>query len=289
MKSIILLSIICLFINIAFGQQYRPVVLMHGVNSDASSMDEVVTWIQNALPGIYVVNMEIGDGKWDSIFKTMDEQVEIYSQNVLADPKLANGFNAIGFSQGTLVTRGYIEKFNNPPVHNFISWAGPQNGQFGTPYLNIKWIDELLDTTPYSEFVQKTFGVGGYWKSPYAMEQYLDDSAYLADLNNERTVKNQTYYNNINSLNAMVLSYSLNDEVIVPKESGIFGFYADDTQKTIVPLQQSQQYIEDWIGLRSLDQSGRLHFYNTTCKHGEHPTSVCYQYFESFTLPFLQN
>lgn len=41
-----------------------------------------------------------------------------------------NRFNAIGFSQGTLITRGYIERCNNPPVFNYIAWVGPQDGNY---------------------------------------------------------------------------------------------------------------------------------------------------------------
>lgn len=40
------------------------------------------------------------------------------------DPKLAKGFNAIGFSQGGQFLRGYVEKFNNPPVYNLITFGG---------------------------------------------------------------------------------------------------------------------------------------------------------------------
>ncbi len=37
-------------------------------------------------------------------------------------------------------------------------------GQFGTPYVNIAWIDELLATTPYDDFVQHSFAPAQYWK-----------------------------------------------------------------------------------------------------------------------------
>lgn len=40
----------------------NPVVLMHGIGANASSMDHVVKWINAAYPDIYVKNVEIGDG-----------------------------------------------------------------------------------------------------------------------------------------------------------------------------------------------------------------------------------
>ncbi|KAF2073810.1 hypothetical protein CYY_004868 [Polysphondylium violaceum] len=281
---LVLLGLIS-FIN---AVEYRPVVVLHGITTDNTPMELLVKWIEEALPNTYVVNMEIGNGKIDSIFMHMEDQVEEYAAKVAADPKLANGFNAIGFSQGTLVTRGYIQKYNNPPVYNYISWNGPQSGQFGTPFVNIKWIDKVLGTTPYAEWAQNTFSCAQYWKDPYKLEKYLEVSQFLADLNNEREVKNPIYRERITSLNAFVMSYSTEDSTIVPKESGWFGFYANDTQSAIVPLEQQPQYTEDWIGLRTLDERGALIKFTTDCVHKDHPSAdACKPYFTNFTLPWL--
>ncbi len=45
-----------------------------------------------------------------SFIQTMDMEVDSFAAAVKADPKLAGGFNAIGYSQGALTIRGYIEK-----------------------------------------------------------------------------------------------------------------------------------------------------------------------------------
>eukprot|EP01132_Coremiostelium_polycephalum_P009754 gene9754-11981_t len=289
MKSFVALALF-LTTLVAISNAYRPVVLMHGIGTDKSSLDGLESWIREALPGVYVVNIEIGNGKLDSIFKTMNEQVDEYNRIVSSDPQLADGFNAIGFSQGTLVTRGYIQRYNSPKVHNFVSMNGPQAGQFGTPYVNIKWIDEVLSTLPYERLMQHSISACQYWKDPYNNEEYLAHSLYLADINNERTTKNQTYVDNITSLNSMVLSYSTEDDTIVPRESGWFGFYAEGTQKKIVTLQESPLYTEDWIGLKTLDQSNRLHFFVTDCEHKDHPSDPdCKPFFTNYTLPWLIN
>ncbi|EFA75520.1 palmitoyl-protein thioesterase 3 [Heterostelium album PN500] len=281
------IAMLALLVAVVSAQNYRPVVLMHGVSSSAKAMAPVKEWIEAACPGIYVVNMEIGNGFMSSIFMTVEEMVESYAQQVQADPKLANGFNAVGFSQGTLVTRGYIQRHNNPPVFNYISWNGPQRGQFGTPFVNIKWVDHILGTVPYDNWAQETFSPAQYWRDPYKLDLYLEKSLFLADLNNERPVKNPKYNQNIESLNAMVLSYSENDKTIVPKESGWFAFYANNTQSTVVPLRESEFYLQDFIGIRALDESNRLHFFTTDCKHSDHPTASCKPYFDQYTLPWL--
>lgn len=63
-----------------------------------------------------------------SITNKLDTQVESFKKAVTSDPKLKDGFNAVGLSQGNLVVRGYIQKYNNPPVKNFISICGPHGG-----------------------------------------------------------------------------------------------------------------------------------------------------------------
>ena len=42
---------------------------------------------------------------------TMDKSIDVFAQKIKADPKLANGFNALGLSQGNSLIRGYIQKY----------------------------------------------------------------------------------------------------------------------------------------------------------------------------------
>jgi palmitoyl-protein thioesterase len=73
----------------------------------------------------------------------------------------------------------------------------------------------------------------------------------------------------------------------VPKESSWFGSYppeeedddADDAlpsavfdskkgdEKAIVPMREQPLYVEDWIGLRALDESGRVIFVSCDGEH----------------------
>lgn len=54
--------------------------------------------------------------------------MEDFKDEVQKDSKLKDGFNAVGLSQGNLVIRGYIQKYNNPPVKTFVSVCGPMDG-----------------------------------------------------------------------------------------------------------------------------------------------------------------
>jgi palmitoyl-protein thioesterase len=106
----------------------RPVVLMHGISADAHDMDTVAAWIQADAPGTYVVSVSVGGGRDEkraSWSMGMNEQVRNFNAFVVNDTKLSGGFNLLGYSQGGLIGRAYIERFNDPPVHNFVTWCTP--------------------------------------------------------------------------------------------------------------------------------------------------------------------
>lgn len=269
---------------------FRPVVLMHGITGNYHDFDEVKKWIEDEFPGIYVLSMEIGDlPDLDSIFMTMSDQVDEFCTKVKANPNLQKGFNLIGHSQGTLVARGYIERCNNPPVYNFISWAGPQAGQFGVPFTNIEWIDKIVSEAPYDKEIQKKFSFAQYWRNPFDLTSYLDKSLFLADINNEREIKNQTYKDHILSLNKMLLIYSTVDTLIKPRESGWFSFWQAGSDTVLVPVQERALWKEDWLGLRALYESQRLIFDKTNCTHGGHTEKECKHFFDVQTYPLLDN
>eukprot|EP01087_Luapelamoeba_hula_P003365 TRINITY_DN1316_c0_g1_i4.p2 TRINITY_DN1316_c0_g1~~TRINITY_DN1316_c0_g1_i4.p2 ORF type:complete len:148 (+),score=19.77 TRINITY_DN1316_c0_g1_i4:15-458(+) len=91
-----------------------PVVLMHGINSHAASLDHTSDLIKKYIPGTYVLKLEIGDGAPDSIFMPMREQIGIFCQIVQSDPQLVNGFHLMGVSQGGVLSRGFIEYCDSP-------------------------------------------------------------------------------------------------------------------------------------------------------------------------------
>ena len=63
------------------------------------------------------------------------------------------------------------------------------------------------------------------------------------------------------------------DTVVVPIESQHFEFYAPGTDLGVVPLRKSPIYIEDWIGLKQLNESGRLVFIEVEGDHIEYETN----------------
>ena len=148
-----------------------PIVLLHGITSDKSELSTVANWLSEKLPN-RIYNIEIGNGKSDSIFKTMDWQLY--------------GFHFIGMSQGGLLGRGYVERCNMFPVINLITWVSPHGGVYGfdEKYFEFENV--------YKPFYQNLYSFSGYWKDPYRYNMYLTGASYLPYLNNEKYNKRST-------------------------------------------------------------------------------------------------
>merc|ERR1712050_711008 len=74
-----------------------------------------------------------------------------------------------------------------------------------------------------------------------------------------------------------------------PALSSWFGFFRDNSTTEIVPLTDTKLYTEDRIGLRRLDQAGRLHFASCSCPHTSvHSESCKVETFDQATRGFLK-
>jgi len=269
-------------------QSHVPVVLMHGLLSNAADLQQLQQWLEADFPGIYVKNVEIGDGKFDSIFMNMNDQVANFAQQLQSDPLLADGAILIGHSQGGLITRAYMERYNShPTVHHFISLAGPQGGVYGVPDFNdwcpdadCPWLaalmSKIIEKGWFEAIAQNFITFAQYWRDPLNYNLYLNSSGFLADVNNERATKNDAYrFNMISTTGQVHLVEAEDDHIVVPKQSAHFEFFAVGQDTTILNLTQTPGYINDWIGLRTLDSQGRLYLHRVPCTHRELPHVQC--------------
>ena len=100
-----------------------------------------------------------------------------------------------------------------------------------------------------------------YYRDPEDLENYLENSNWLADINNERDVKNESYREHLGSLEKFWLYKFSEDVTVVQKESEWFDEVVEkDDNKTTIKLTDRSLYKEDWIGLRELDEKGALDF-----------------------------
>lgn len=125
-----------------------------------------------------------------------------------------------------------------------------------------------------------------YFRDPDRLPNYLASNKFLAYINNEiDDALNGTYGDNLVSLNKLVLVLFAQDKTVVPKESSWFGSYApadeDDARwpwedKPIIPMRLQPIYLDDRIGLKTLDERGDVVL--ESCE-GEHMqlTQDCWQ------------
>merc|ERR1719245_1269434 len=102
-----------LFITIATALFYSskadntPLVIWHGMGDSCCnplSMGRIKDLIQKNVSNIYVTNLKIGNNieedTLNGFFMNANDQVDLAYKIIKADPRLANGYNAMGFSQG---------------------------------------------------------------------------------------------------------------------------------------------------------------------------------------------
>jgi palmitoyl-protein thioesterase len=245
----------------------KPIVLLHGIESHVENLEELKVWIQYTFDRP-VYNLELGDGDDYSTSTPVYTQVDELKYIIYNIPELKNGFDFIGMSQGGLIGRAYVQLYNHESKYNvqtLITLVTPHGGVYDK---NLGFINF------YTHKMQKSLSFSNYWRNPNELIQYLSSSAFLADANNERLNKNETYKKNMMNLENFVMVYSPNDEIIKPPESGIFSTY--DKKLHIIDLKSTELYKKDLLGLKYLDQNNKLFFEQTNCTHVEHRMPICF-------------
>eukprot|EP01112_Ceratiomyxa_fruticulosa_P010251 TRINITY_DN2700_c0_g1_i2.p1 TRINITY_DN2700_c0_g1~~TRINITY_DN2700_c0_g1_i2.p1 ORF type:complete len:329 (-),score=53.52 TRINITY_DN2700_c0_g1_i2:71-976(-) len=294
--------LVCFLVSIlAYGghsQTVRPTVLWHGMGDTCCypfSMGHIKNLIEQNFPGIYVYSIEVGNSldedEWNSFFMNVNDQVDYVCRRLANDTNLEDGFNAIGFSQGGQFLRAYVERCNSPKVYNLISVGGQHQGVFGMPncigvnHTLCEMMRKLLNMGAYEKFVQNHVTQAEYWQDPLNFDEYLEKNIFLPDINNNLDQKNATYKQNFESLNHFVMVKFLNDTMVQPRESEWFGFYVPGQDKIIQPMENTTLYIEDWIGLRTLNENNQVTFIETIGEHLQFTDA----WFVQNIIPFLNN
>lgn len=136
MSSILVLSVAAVAIAAVSATTQYPTVTAHGMGDSCfnEGMKEITKLI-GTTTSQYAVCVPTGDNLFqdtaNGFFMTMDKNVDVFAKKIQADKNLANGFNCAGFSQGNSLCRGYIQKYNNPPVITFLSVHGTVSGVAG--------------------------------------------------------------------------------------------------------------------------------------------------------------
>merc|ERR1711892_1732 len=233
-----------------------PVVLWHGMGDSAAGMTGIESILKDNIEGVYVHRIMIGGNvivdTESGFFRDTNRQISEVCEMMTNDPELQDGYNAIGFSQGGQFLRAVAQRCPNPPMKNLVTFGGQHQGVFGFPncpgemnfFCDI--VRDLLNYGAYVEFVQDILVQAQYWHDPLHFETYVEKSHFLAEINNEKPEKNASYVVNLNKLENFIMIKHNQDTKVQPKE--------------FLPLRDSPIYTEDRIGLKTMDEAGKLHF-----------------------------
>ncbi|XP_064604574.1 palmitoyl-protein thioesterase 1-like [Liolophura sinensis] len=273
-------KILCLFLCLsAVTAVTTPVVIWHGMGDSCCnplSMGSIKKLIEQHVSGVYVKSLEIGNNieedTWNGFFMNVNKQIANVCQQLAKDDKLKGGYNAIGFSQGGQFLRAIAQVCPNPPMKNLISVGGQHQGVYGFPRCPgdnstlCNWVRKLLNLGAYNSYVQENLVQAEYWHDPLNEAEYKAKSVFLADLNQEN-VRNATQRANLLKLTNLVLVKFLKDTMVDPKESEWFGFYKPGQAKELYTLWETPLYQQDWLGLKELNNTDRLHFLGSDSDH----------------------
>jgi len=251
-------------------QAYTPVVLWHGMGDSCCnplSMGHMKRLITSTHEGTYVYSVMIGSNiitdTEAGFFKDVNAQVEEVCSAIAADPQLAGGYHAVGFSQGGQFLRALAQRCPGG-MRSLVSLGGQQQGVFGFPncagdagFSLCENLRQWLTLGAYTDVVQRHLVQAQYWHDPLDEDTYRANSLFLADINQENHV-NETYKANLARLEKLVLVKFAQDQMVIPRESSWFGFYTPGQDTEVQDMRETSLYTEDRLGLAELDAAGKV-------------------------------
>ncbi|KAH9871149.1 hypothetical protein J1614_006724 [Plenodomus biglobosus] len=288
--------------------QPLPLLIWHGLGDNylASGLHSVGDLANATNPGTFIYYIRLDDDassdRTATFLGNLNDQIAQVCTTITNHAVLsrAPAVNALGFSQGGQFLRALVQRCGHAiKVNNLVTFGSQHNGisqyQLCKPgdWLCKSYIG-LLKSNTWTPWVQSHLVPAQYFKATNdsaasageaePTQEYLDNSNFLADINNERAAKNASYKANLAALNNFVMYLFANDTTVIPKETGWFA-YTNSTDGSVTGLRDREIYKQDWIGLRALDEKGALHFEETEGDHMQLDDEVLIDVFEKWFAP----
>mmetsp|Transcript_11996 Transcript_11996/g.11552 ORF Transcript_11996/g.11552 Transcript_11996/m.11552 type:complete len:424 (+) Transcript_11996:227-1498(+) len=306
-----------------------PIVSQHGLFQTCFE-SYMKNWVKLAAEttGGYATCINIGDNAIDEIFNTvflnMEKSVDEFARKIRANPKFSNGFNAIAFSQGNPVIRGYIIKYNDPPVKNFISVDGVIAGVSALPHCDPFNVNstfpvdsshatslrskrsleskphiqndglkkhicmlfaEIASALSYTTFMQKHVFPANYFVDRHpSMKKDFLKYSVQAKISNEGSHFNETYIANFLSVDKYVWVMGLLDKTVIPREGEHWGEVDSHDFNKILPMKETNWFTSDSFGLRTAYNEGKFTFRTHPGSHIKIPPAEYISLIEEFFL-----
>eukprot|EP00040_Diaphanoeca_grandis_P038720 m.257178 g.257178 ORF g.257178 m.257178 type:complete len:355 (+) comp35032_c0_seq1:67-1131(+) len=263
-----------------------PIVVTHGMGDSCFNAGmKSITKQSGAHAGVYATCIPTGDNDIEDTLAgfllNMDKSVEVFARKVRADPKLANGFNAFGLSQGNNLIHGYQLKYNDPPVISFISICGINGGVGAFPNCIpdapvigpvCEVVTEVLGVAADTQLVQDVLFQANYFRDPVALgnESYKKFNQ-LAQWNGEGVdgTYNTTFKDNFLKTTTNVWVKGLLDTVVWPRESEWWGTPdpSNPFNGTVLTMKQTAWYQQDTFGLKTATEQNKTFFESFEGEH----------------------
>jgi palmitoyl-protein thioesterase len=120
-----------------------------------------------------------------------------------------------------------------------------------------KIINEATEDIAYTPDMQNNVAPAGYFRSIRRNKEYLERCIFLPYLNNQKDFSQQ-YKDRMINLNFLVAVKYLQDIVVFPNESENFGYYADETETTMIKMADTEEYKKDLFGIKTLNEAKKL-------------------------------
>jgi palmitoyl-protein thioesterase len=123
-----------------------------------------------------------------------------------------------------------------------------------------------------------------YFSLAHKEAVYRKASIFLADINQERAF-NEQYKINLLKIRNLILVKFLRDTMVTPHESEHFGFYEENNTSKIISLRESSLYLNDLLGLKTMDEQSRIKFLESDTDHLQFTD----QWFIDNIIPYLKD
>lgn len=203
--------------------------------------------------------------------------------------------NIVGISQGGLISRAIVERCKGiPRVHTLFTYGGPHGGVSSFQKCDgfiCEMFNKLVGFVADSIVAQYFIAPADYYREWWNEERFYNNSIFLPEINNELNDpykpwvtpkhKRKEQKERIVDLEHFAMFMWLNDTVVSPRQSEWFGRW--DKNREIQMMRDQPIYTEDLLGLKTLDEAGKLHFYHG---EGEHMHLESWM-IQDLLIPFL--
>ena len=260
----ITLFIFSLF-NIISSSPY-PIAILHGFGASCGGHYDLtfISSLNTRLYSTYIKCIESGGGI-DSVTMSILSQSKQACDIINSDSNFHGNFSIVTLSQGALIARYLITQCPlKGTVRRLVTIGGPLMGVsmvpkciHGSICYALKKFAGLFSRTKY---VQDNIGPAGYYfdnTKRGASTEFLD---LINNVQRDESVRSKML-----QLEKMVLIKYHNDTMIYPKETAWFEML--DENEKLIRYNETTLYKEDLIGLKELNENGKVEF---VALYGEH-------------------